>query len=240
MMKKIARLLSLALIMVMVTGIIPVKAASVKLNKKRATLEIGASISLKLTGAEGKVTWKSSDKKIASVSKKGKVTAKAEGTATITATCGTEKYTCKVTVVDSNKELSEDVTVKNPETSAKEYTFELVSFEHSATIEMETYKKVAQTAPDGYEYAVFTVKTTNISKSYTNLPSYDFYVDKKKFNKDVRIGLYNGYDWFFGAIASGMESTNYIILEVPVDWKSLDLYFLTDYGASKSAISVTR
>lgn len=40
---------------------------------------------LKITGTEGKVVWSSSDKKIAVVNSNGKVTAKAKGTATITA-----------------------------------------------------------------------------------------------------------------------------------------------------------
>ncbi len=41
---------------------------------------------------------------IATVTSKGVITAKSEGSATITATYDEKKYTCKVTVVDSNKE----------------------------------------------------------------------------------------------------------------------------------------
>ena len=134
----------------------------------------------------------------------------------------------------------EDVTIQNAETSAKEYTFQLISFNHAETVELESIVKTTQTAPDGYEYAIFIVKTNNISENYTNLPSYDFYANKKKLSTDVRGGSYDGYNWFLGAIAPGMESTNYIILEVPIDWVTIDLYFLTDYGASKSALSVSR
>lgn len=47
-----------------------------------------------------KVTWNSSDKSIAVISKKGVVTAKEEGTVTITAKIGSKKYKCTVVVYD--------------------------------------------------------------------------------------------------------------------------------------------
>lgn len=46
-----------------------------------------------------KATWKSSNPKIASVTSKGKVTAKKKGTTTITAKVGKTTYKCKVTVL---------------------------------------------------------------------------------------------------------------------------------------------
>lgn len=46
-----------------------------------------------------KATWKSSNQKVATVSSKGKVTAKKKGTATITAKVGKTTYKCKVTVL---------------------------------------------------------------------------------------------------------------------------------------------
>lgn len=46
-----------------------------------------------------KATWKSSNPKVASVTSKGKVTAKKKGTATITAKVGKTTYKCKVTVL---------------------------------------------------------------------------------------------------------------------------------------------
>jgi uncharacterized protein YjdB len=44
------------------------------------------------------VKWSTSNKKIITVDKKGKVTAKKKGSATITAKAGTKSYKCKVTV----------------------------------------------------------------------------------------------------------------------------------------------
>ncbi|MBR6219473.1 MAG: Ig-like domain-containing protein, partial [Clostridia bacterium] len=73
-------------------------AGRVKLSKAKATLYVGQTLQLKLNNASGKVAWKSNKKGVAAVTGKGKVTAKKKGTATVTATCGGKKYTCKVTV----------------------------------------------------------------------------------------------------------------------------------------------
>jgi hypothetical protein len=54
-----------------------------------------------VTGTTKKTTWKSSNKKIASVSSGGKVTAKKNGNATITANVSGKKYSCKVMVQKS-------------------------------------------------------------------------------------------------------------------------------------------
>ena len=80
---------------------------SLKLNKKSYTLnKKGASVTLKASAkpssASNKaVTWKSSNKNVATVSKKGKVTAVGNGKCTITATAkdgSKKKATCKITV----------------------------------------------------------------------------------------------------------------------------------------------
>lgn len=73
-------------------------AKKVKLNKTKVTVKVGKSVTLKLKNAKKKVTWKSSNKKVAVVNKKGKVTGKRTGTAKITAKSAGKKYTCTVTV----------------------------------------------------------------------------------------------------------------------------------------------
>ena len=50
------------------------------------------------TGAKGKITYKTSNKKVVTVDARGKVTAKGKGSAVITVTAGKVKKTCKVTV----------------------------------------------------------------------------------------------------------------------------------------------
>ena len=73
-------------------------ASKVKLNKKKVTLYVGKSTTLKVKGTKKKVKWSSNKKSVATVSSKGKVKAKKKGTATITAKVGKKKYKCKVTV----------------------------------------------------------------------------------------------------------------------------------------------
>ena len=79
------------------------EAATVKINKKTATVVVGATVKLKISGTSKKVTWSTSKKSVATVSSKGVVTGKKAGTATITAKVKGKKYTCKVTVKDVPK-----------------------------------------------------------------------------------------------------------------------------------------
>ena len=79
------------------------KKAKLKLNKKKVTLYVGKSVQLKVKGTKKKAKWKSSSKKTASVSSKGKVSAKKKGTARITAKVGKKKLVCRVTVKNKKK-----------------------------------------------------------------------------------------------------------------------------------------
>ena len=79
--------------------------AKVKLNKTKATIEKGKTLTLKATITptdlpDKSVIWKSSDTKIATVTSAGKVKGIKAGTATITCTSNSTgaKATCKVTV----------------------------------------------------------------------------------------------------------------------------------------------
>lgn len=74
---------------------------SVRLSKKKLTLQVGAQKKLKIKGTKKKVTWSSNKKKVATVSKKGVVKAKEKGKAVITAHVGRKKYKCKVTVINA-------------------------------------------------------------------------------------------------------------------------------------------
>ncbi len=82
-----------------------VQPASIKLNKTSVTLSIPGTTTAQLkatvTGASKKVTWKSSNTSVATVSTSGKVTAKKAGTAIITATANGKSAKCTVTVKDS-------------------------------------------------------------------------------------------------------------------------------------------
>lgn len=75
-------------------------AADIKLNKQKKTIYVGDTYKLKLNGVseDEKITWKSSNEKVASVDKYGKVTANKKGKTTITATYKKKVYQCSIKV----------------------------------------------------------------------------------------------------------------------------------------------
>ena len=74
---------------------------TISLNKNAANVVCGDKLTLKATmsGASSAISWKSSDSKVATVDKNGKVTTKMAGTATITASALGVSAECKVTVL---------------------------------------------------------------------------------------------------------------------------------------------
>ena len=73
--------------------------AAVKMEKTKVTCTAKERFSLKVKGTSRKATWTSSNKRIATVTKKGgNVVTKRAGRVTITAKVGSKKVKCKVTV----------------------------------------------------------------------------------------------------------------------------------------------
>lgn len=83
--------------------------SKVKLNKSKLTLYVGDTYNLKVSGTKQKVTWTSSNKKVATVNKKGHVVAVGKGKATITAKVAGKKYNCTVNV----KEITSETVFTN-------------------------------------------------------------------------------------------------------------------------------
>lgn len=83
-----------------------VKAASNKtaINVTNIVMKKGQTRKLKVSGTKAKVTWKSSNKSVVKVNAKGTITAKKQGSATITGIVNKKKYTCTVRVSTSKKE----------------------------------------------------------------------------------------------------------------------------------------
>ena len=102
-----------------VTVTVGTPVTKVKLNKTKSTMTIGKKQTLKATVTPKKasskaVVWKSSNKKVATVTSKGVVKAKKEGTVTITATAkdgSGKKATCKITV----KKAASIIPIPTPE-----------------------------------------------------------------------------------------------------------------------------
>lgn len=96
-----------------------VEAASIRINKTKYTMKKGSTYTLKITGTKKKVKWTSSNKKVATVNSKGKVTAKKKGTCTITAKIGNKKYKCKITVKNKAATTTKSRTVYITNTGSK-------------------------------------------------------------------------------------------------------------------------
>ena len=89
-----------------VTWTYKIKVEKPKLSNTRLSVYTKTSKQLKLKGTSRKVTWSSSAPSVVSVNKKGKITARRTGRATITAKVNGVKYKCKVTVKARSKKSS--------------------------------------------------------------------------------------------------------------------------------------
>lgn len=97
--EKIKKIIAAVLIAMFAVMMVPIQAkASVMLNAKTKTMSIGEKATLRVYGATSKVKWSSSNKKVATVTQGGKVTAKNAGTATIKAKVSKKTLKCKITV----------------------------------------------------------------------------------------------------------------------------------------------
>ena len=108
----------LALGMILIAGLfsnmemITVKAAeTARLSDRSVSIETGKTYKLKVLNTSEDITWETSNKKIAKVSSKGRITAKRAGSCKIYATVGTKKLTCRVTVYNNYSAASDKYSV---------------------------------------------------------------------------------------------------------------------------------
>ncbi len=144
--------------------VLQTKAATVKLNADKKTMVIGSTCKLKVKNTSRSVKWSTSNKKVATVSSSGTVTAKRAGTAIITAKVGQKKLTCKVTVVTMQKSyVNKTIRLINKERRKYGYA----SFDKNSMLQeaaqqraKELAKKFSHTRPNGYKW------TSTISMKY--------------------------------------------------------------------------
>lgn len=149
----------------------------VTLDKSNVSSVVGGKISLKatVTGTDDTVTvkWTSSDKKIATVSSKGVITAKKAGTVVITVTTSNGKSaTCKLTVKPAPKKISfakTKITLKKGKTTKLKYT--ITKKTYTTVTFSSSNKKVVSVDKNGKIKALkkgtatITVKTANGKKA---------------------------------------------------------------------------
>lgn len=106
------RILVAITVIIMAVSVMPMTQAdaAVKLSATKKVVYVGESFTLKVSGSSKTVKWSSSKKSVASVTQKGKVTAKKAGKATITAKVSGKSLKCAVTV---NEKFSSSAALKN-------------------------------------------------------------------------------------------------------------------------------
>lgn len=148
-----------------------------KLSRENVTLDISETKTLKLSGCKHTVKWTSSDSAIVKV-KKGKITAKAPGTATVKATVHGKKYSCKVTVnkpeitkvsLKSNTALMgygyvQEIPIRiNPKAAAKYYKITVTSSDKKVVKAKVVDQTLILTAQERTGKATVKVKVGNLS-----------------------------------------------------------------------------
>lgn len=158
------------------------------LNKSKATLEKGKTLTLKLTGATAK-KYTTSNKKVATVTSKGKITAKKAGTATITCTASNKKiYKCKITVTEKA------VTHKHS------YTATVTKKATCTTTGIKTY-----TCKCGASYTK-TIKSTGHNYRWTHVSNGDYKVNKCSCGQETGERAYNLGNGVYGQWKDSMAS----------------------------------
>ena len=127
-----------------------VEVESIKLDKTEHKLASKGVVTLKATltpnnATDKTVTWKSSDEKVATVDKNGKVTAKeltADGTTTITATTKNgKKAECKITVSKKEEEKKEEEKKEEtPVANKPNCTFDVATVDTEGTTAYKRFK----------------------------------------------------------------------------------------------------
>ncbi|WP_195557587.1 Ig-like domain-containing protein, partial [Eubacterium ventriosum] len=153
-MNKMKRILTVVLTLALLITMMPSNLTGVnaktttRLSSKKIVLQVGKTKKLKVKNkpAGVKVVWKSSKKKVATVSKKGKVKAKKPGKTTITAKVGKKKYKCKVIVKRKNsikvtKPSDNNNSVINQVTTKSEPSQIVTTKAEVKTTKTETTKK---------------------------------------------------------------------------------------------------
>lgn len=185
----VAWLLALLLVLGMTPDMGAVQAAKkVALNKKKITLQVGASTKLKVKNTKKKVTWKTSNKKIVKVNKTGKVTALKTGNAKITAKVAGKKLICKVKVVPKNTTEAGKTEAPTPLTT-EQSTTEQKTIEKPATTEKpETPPTADKVIGDGwvYENGILTINKLYYSiLNVVGVRTYELDISWGEYSDDV-------------------------------------------------------
>ena len=191
--------IAVILFMMLLIGVIPVNAlaaskatTNISMNIKMKSLFPGEKVKLKaiVSGKNGKVTWTSNNKKVATVSTSGQVSAKTPGKATITAKVNGKTAKCVISVkklTQKGQHILYESTIKsyaksmkngarkwNEDSGLKTY-FAFVDIDKNGTDELivravnSTMKQTtASTSGYGENTHIYTIKNNKVKKVLGN------------------------------------------------------------------------
>lgn len=163
-----------------------------QISSKSETLCVGGKGYLYVTGTAKKVTWKSSKPKVVKVNKKGVITGKKLGKATITAKVGKKTMKCKVTVSKAVKVQQSSLAIENGGVIELDYYSNNVSVKSADS----TIAKVGLTDWGNYaEVEVYGVKTGTTTVIITNDCNKEAVTVKVTVNKPEAKGGQILVDW---------------------------------------------
>lgn len=162
----------------------------VKMNKSKANVNVGSTVKIKVENATGKISWKSSNTKIATVSSNGTVKGIKAGEANITAIVKNKKLTCKVTVkkVSINTSYKEILNTNISDSKA----FALLDINKDGIKELLVYDQSSGASASWYTtvYSYYNGKIYDSKVGGMGKPSY---LSSKK--GIVTSGMFSSNEW---------------------------------------------
>lgn len=183
-----------------------------------STIQAGKSTVLKAVTepAGGSVSWTSDNEKVVKIDGSGNMTGVSEGSATITATCGSAKGTLKVTVTKA-ADLSGDTKTKLKDKSGKQIY-----------IKNSDGKYVEAVYADYYKSSKFYLKSANVKYRYTGwqtIDGYTYFFDKNG-NYVTGEQVIQGAKYNFGSDGRLSSSSGTLGIDVSkwngsIDWNAV-------------------
>lgn len=160
--------------------------SSIRLSDSAFKMELGRYSTLKVYGTKSKASWKSSNTWVATVNSSGKVTAKAVGTATITATVNGKKLTSKVSVLRIKSKILSLVTGQSNTITVSGTNSQVTwSTSDSSIVTVSDTGNVTAVAP-GVAYVTASVDGKNLTSTVS-------VIDISDKEAVMEIGGFSGY-----------------------------------------------
>ena len=166
-------------------SVVNIDAKKIRLNKTRVIVRVGSRVKLKVKNTKKTVKWKTSNKKIATVSKKGVVKGKSDGNCKITAKVGKKKIKCEVAV--ANK-VAKKISKK--------------TFEKLATL----IKTKGSYNPEGEFYCI---NKRLVYAGYAYMARLKFYVKKNY----IEVGCVDNNDYYYFEFRAGDKENCIVVYE---------------------------